>query len=84
MLKKLWFGSQELGFLSMSCIQQFECLTNFGKGKEVRRKYYQDNKEAKQRQSREYQRKRRELFKEYERLVNEQRAKAQKEEPKTS
>ena len=53
------------------------------KGKEVRRKYYQDNKEGKQSQSREYQRKRRELFKEYERLVNEQRVKAQKEEPKT-
>lgn len=36
------------------------------KGKEVRRKYYLANIEEKRRASREYHRKRRELFKEYE------------------
>lgn len=39
------------------------------KGKEVRRKYYLANIEEKRRASREYHRKRRELFKEYERIA---------------
>ena len=39
------------------------------KGNEVRRKYYLANIEEKRRASREYHRKRRELFKEYERIA---------------
>jgi|TARA_B100001109_G_scaffold232413_1_gene210196 hypothetical protein len=39
------------------------------KGKEVRRNYYLANIEEKRRASREYHRKRRELFKEYERIA---------------
>ena len=54
------------------------------KGKDVRRKYYQDNKETKQRQSRDYQRKRRELFKEYEKIAIEQRAMTQQKMQETS
>jgi len=44
------------------------------KGKDVRRKYYEANIDDKRRQSREYQRKRRELFKEYQRIALEQHA----------
>ena len=44
------------------------------KGRQVRQKYYQANIDDKRRQSREYQRKRRELFKEYQRIALEQQA----------
>ena len=39
------------------------------KGRDVRRKYYKANVDDKRRQSREYQRKRRELFKEYQEIA---------------